>query len=144
MNEVQERNRFTVVLNLYHEQHGENPVGERLAASFNLEINSSSYCRKLIVGEEWFPLDLGWLKPENVGYVLIENREGTGYQPVLPSEDQMLETNRRILHVSSPEDSAGWLIPPRQFISAMPVDASVLQMRSVHGPIKVRTIIYPR
>jgi len=144
MTQVQERNRFTYVLNVYHEQHGEEPVGDRLAVSCDLDLNAESYQRRQIIGEDWSPLDLGWMKPEDVGYVLIQNREGTGYQPVVPSDEELLDVGRRILYVGNPGDSAGWLVPPRHFLLSMPIDVSVLRMRCTHGRAKVRTAVYPR
>lgn len=138
MSDVQERNRITCVLNLYHEQHGEQPVGTRLAFSELLRVNAQCYSRRMRVGEKEVPLDTGWLSPEDVGYIVIENHEGSNLQ-TNPSPEERQDIEQRLLLVQMTPQVA-----PRRFILLQPQDFSSISLRCLHGSAKASITVYPR
>lgn len=140
MTRVQERNRFTCVLNLYHEQTGEQPAGVRLAFSDTLQYSVQRYMRHYAVDQEPKPLDLGWFRPEQVGFILIENLEGIHSQ-TLPSDEELAAINVRVIEVCYGESM---LIPPRRFLPfffAHPERATVC---CPSGKAKMGITVYPR
>jgi hypothetical protein len=142
MSKVQERNRLTCVLNLYHEQDDEQPEGFRLAFSDKLHLSSQRYNRRLKIGEDPVALDVGWFSPDEIGTLLVENLEGTRFS-IVPSEEELADVAKRIIHVYHP-GSPSWLIPPRRFLLAHPEDASGLLLRCGHGRARVSLTIIPR
>ena len=142
MSGVQERNRLTCVLNLYHEQHGEQPTGMRLTFSESLSVNAERYQRRMRVTEQAIPLDLGWFKPDEVGLILVENLEGLHLQ-VHPSDEERADLELRVLEVGEPDCSC-WFIPPRRFLLGYSSDPGSITVRSQHGTIKMGITIYPR
>ena len=142
MSKVQERNRLTCVLNLYHEQEGEQPEGIRLSFSESLSLNAQRYNRRLKIGTDPVPFDMGWFKTDEIGPILIENLEGRHFR-IHPSDEEREDIELRVLKVYYP-GSPGWLIPPRRFFLAFPEDVNGLTLQSTHGTIKTNIIIIPR
>ena len=127
MSEVQERNRLTCVLSLYHEQSGEEPEGVRSAFSSPLSVNAQSYTRRLSVQEEPVSFDMGWLQPEQAGYLLIENiSRGDGAPTV-------------VVH-----GSPSWLVPAGGMMLGWCLSPQSLKFSSTGGTAKIRVKITPR
>ena len=70
--------RLTIKLDVYWEQFKESPIGRQILASMPLKASSvEPYIRKIRVTEEPKPLSTGDIPPEEVGYILLVNLEGT-------------------------------------------------------------------
>lgn len=140
MTRVQERNRFTCVLNLYHEQTGEQPAGARLAFSDGLQYGIQRYQRHYVIGEEPAPLDLGWFRPHEVGFVLLENLEGLNL-PTLPSDEELADINSRVIEVRYGEPM---LLPPRRFFPFCFLYPERVKVSCLHGKAKLGLTLFPR
>ncbi len=143
MSQVQERNRITCVLQLYHEQDGEQPDGIRLAFVAASKYNVQRYQRRMKIDSTDNPLDIGWFKPHEVGSILIENLEGKGLQ-VQPTDEEREDIARRIIEVRQDGETSSWLVPPGGFILGNPSDPSKVRLSCQHGSAKIGLSIYPR
>lgn len=143
MSQVQERNRITCVLQLYHEQDGEQPDGVRLAFVAPSKYNVQRYQRRMKIDEADNPLDIGWFKPHEVGSILIENLEGKGLQ-VQPTDEEREDIARRIIDVREAGGTSSWLVPPGGFFLGCPSSAEKVLIRCQHGSAKIGLSIYPR
>lgn len=61
-----------------------------------LDSNDDPLQRKFSVGEEWVPLETGWVK--SVGYLILRNDGGKPFQ-VMPTKEQAEEELSRIIEV---------------------------------------------
>ncbi len=88
------KNRLTVVETVYHQTATGEP--DSIASSFFRELDSDEqpYRRKTKVGEEWTPLDLGWIK--EAGMLVICNDEGKGLTKI-PTPEEKEELAKKVL-----------------------------------------------
>jgi hypothetical protein len=75
--------RITVVGSVYH-QPPEGPPSE-VGKPFSVKVSSSEqpYVRRLDVGPEWRPLEMGWLEGHAIARVVVENDAPPDGPPVL-------------------------------------------------------------
>jgi hypothetical protein len=72
---------LTVVGSFYHQGSGQQPTSQDIRYSRQLRSNEQAYIRNTKIGEDWQPLDFGWVKVP--GFFVLTNNEGkfTGAQP---------------------------------------------------------------
>lgn len=102
------------------------------------------YERKLKVGEEWQPLDLGWGKDwERIGLVYVENLEGQ-FKQLQPTEEEQAEANAKVLELSydGVSDEA-WLVPPKETFRGYPAEPGRLMIRCQSGMARIMVRIFP-
>lgn len=116
--------RLTVVGSVYYLSDEES---SEVTARFTREIKSSEqvYPRRLQVGNEWEPLDIGWL--DSCGMLCIENRA-----PKIPNQLQKLKRDDpHLVELSYTQDSQqSFLIPPQETYFLLPSNATGLFIRS--------------
>ena len=138
--------RLTAKLDVYHEQHGEDPTQVSCAFSRTLDRGTEEvYKRRITVGCDWHELDLGWLKGHGVSFVVIENREGKG-MVVKPTNDEKADLAKQILLVGVVSCGAVHvvsIIRPGQFAAFEPADPSMLRVRSKNQPLKAIVHVIP-
>jgi hypothetical protein len=140
----QERNRITAVLNVYHEQSGEQPKQVSLSFSGMLEINQESYSRRLHALSEWAKLDCGWVHAEDVGFIVVENIEGK-HPTVNPTEKQKAEIAARIIEIAFEGAlDFSWPVPPQMFFFAVAERAADLRIRCRSESAQYRITVLPR
>ncbi len=135
--------RLTVVEMVHHQTQDEDPFTVETRFERKLETQEQPYSRTTTVGEKWTPLDCGWLG-DNVGMLVITNKEG-GFT-TLPTEEERQELAKKIVAVQYDggfEDSY-WVILPGESMRGMPLFASGLLIRSLHGKIKYTISLIPR
>lgn len=78
---VAAQDRMTVVLQLYHQQHDENPTEHVVRHAHMLDTKHQAYTRKLSLPDgasNAAPIDCGWVPPADVGFLVVENRTALG------------------------------------------------------------------
>lgn len=108
-------------------------------------VDGEHYDRRVKIGEDWKPLDLGYFSdnPKNVGTIVIHNEEGR-FIHVKPSEAEMKLVESKVLEISYKDCTGGWLIPPGECFHGCPVSPEQLCIRSQSGICTARLFIIPR
>lgn len=89
--------RLIVVETVVHRRNTAGPVGVSFSSCRLLETDEQSYTRELRVGEEWVPIDLGWLQ-ERVSVVVVENL-GEDPPATIPNEEEKARRESRVLEI---------------------------------------------
>ena len=139
---------LTVVETVYHRPFGQEPKSAEFRFSRELETNEQVYERRLKVGEEWQPLDCGWLG-DNVGMLSIHNHEGESLQ-VNPTDEEQESISKRIVELAydyvdmSEYDYGSWLVPPGESFRGYPRSPKELRIRCQSGTAWITLYLYPR
>lgn len=110
------RGRLTVVETVYHQAPGESP--REVLSRFNrwLESDENMYQRTAKVGEEWTPIDLGWLAGDAGTILLVA--EGGPRRNTIPTEEEKREDRSKRIAVSFRSDT------PRDDITLLPGESA--------------------
>lgn len=142
-----ERARLTVIETVAHQQVGQAPFSLGVPYQRWLESQEERYSRTLKVGEEWTPLDCGWVKEASL--LLIRNEEGS-YRTRNPTEEEKAVTAAKVLEV------AAWLgedilvmetldvVGPQESIRRIPARLDNLMIRCRSGVARYRILVVPR
>lgn len=129
--------RITSVLNFYHETQDDPTEGVRVAMSLNLEEKIQPYIRRLTIGNDWTPLDMGWVhKP---GYMVIENTTRVNPQRV-PTPEEVKAVSETIVQIGCETDryeKVLFWIRPGTFIVAELDPGFKPILRSLKGQAKI-------
>lgn len=95
------RARVTVVSQFVHQLPGEPAHTPPKTRYYRwLVSDEDSYARTLRVGNEWTPLDLGWLKDSTTGYsLLVLSNAATERTTRSPTREEKIQLTARILEV---------------------------------------------
>lgn len=140
----QDLSRLTVVLNIHHEQAQDQPRSLSLPFAELLQTQHESYSRRCKATSTWVSIDLGWVPPEDVGYLVIEHLEGKRFS-IHPTEEEKAVVMSRVLEIayaSSLDDT--WPIPPRLPFFVATERAQDLRIRCRSGEAHYRIHIIPR
>jgi hypothetical protein len=64
---------LTVVETVYHHHPSLTPLTTDNRFTRHISTDEQPYSRFVVVGEEWQPIDYGWLKDKPIGMMVIEN-----------------------------------------------------------------------
>lgn len=134
------KDRLTIVECVYHQPFGEQPTVVEHRYSRELESKEQVYERRVTIGENWQPLDTGWI--ERLGLLVIANHEGHGLQRA-PSDDERAAIAARVVEVGL-DGRAIWLVLPGESMRATPATLSGLQVRCQRGEARCTIHAYPR
>ena len=140
----QNTSRLTVVLNVHHEQAQDQPRSLSVPFAELLQTEHESYSRRCKATPEWVSVDLGWVPPEDVGYLVIEHLEGRKFS-IHPTAEEKARVMGRVLEIAyqtSLNDS--WPIPPRLPFFIATERAQDLRIRCRSGEAHYRIHIIPR
>lgn len=106
------------------------------------------YNRLCKAGNEWRPLDLGWILfdhgIESVGMIYIVNSEGLFLQ-TNPTDEERKLAAERILELSfGGDDQADVLIPPQESFRARIYAPNKVMIRCKNGPCKYAITVLPK
>jgi hypothetical protein len=134
--------RLTMKVMVYHERYDEDPypIDPLSGASWMLEFQEQPYSREMVVGEEWTPIDLHWLK-DKAGLLVFQIR-GQRFH-IQPTEEEREKLEKQVLHVSYGDDP-GFIVRRGLPFPFMPVEPDKVVMRSAFGKIRVRVTVFPR
>lgn len=135
---------LTFVGMLYHrESPSEEATSNEIRFNRNLNIQEQPYERKkLKVGEEWRPIDYGFLNDVPLSMILIKNEEGKGFQ-ILPTEEEKAETLAKVLEVGYEGWDKGFQIPVGESHPFTPSDFKALRIRSLSGITRYSIAVIP-
>ena len=147
------RDTLTVVETVYHQPAGEEPTAVSVQYVRPLETQEQPYVRKIRVGEQWQPLDLGWI--EQPGMIWLTNDEGRGLQVnPTPEERAAIEAkviclvtkvvNAGVLAGILAEDDFSWEVPPGESFRGRPTCAKRVWLRCRSGTAKATIRVYSR
>lgn len=141
--------RLTVVETVYHQPWGEEPVAVESRFSRDLQTRNQLFERRCRVGEDWQPLECGWLG--EAGMLVIENREGRFLQRV-PTDEEREAAAAKVLEVGwepdgatmhDPPATAQWIIPPGESIRGQPATLKSLRLRCRSGECRFTVYLLP-
>lgn len=139
---VHDADRVTVKVQAYHEQFGEEAKQAQATFAGLLETKHQVYERRQAVGEDWEPLDIGWIPEGDVGYVMLQNRKPV-YSSI-PSDVVAQEDAQRIIYVRLGGGTVpGWVIRPGRMFMAE-AGADTIYVRSDVGGTRLGVTIFPR
>lgn len=143
--------RVTLGAHIYHQHHGENPEGAALSGAVILNTHEVEVYRspKFKVGQDWKPLDTGWISREDVGWVLLENLEGTNLtQNPTEAEAQAIRSRVVLIRIgppASPDSDDGWeALPGLWHLARVRAGSSPILVRCVEGQASCRVRVFPR
>ena len=90
------KQRLTVVGSIYCQEPGEQPVSQELLFVRELASAEQPWQRRTRIGEDWQPLETGWI--DDPGMVVLANDEGRGLQ-TMPDAGQTAAISRRTVLV---------------------------------------------
>lgn len=140
-------NRLNIQTKLIREQHGMTPTVVDVSASKLVMGEEQTYTRHRKIKDIWTPLDYGWIEPDQIGWVVVDNREGRGLvQGLSPQEREELEAN--ILEVRLYPDTTNQnliLIPPGCALPILASDPRLIEMRARDGRmVAVELTVFPK
>lgn len=136
---LEESDRLTARLDLYFEKRDEEPIQSNSVFDVLLtRTEEGAYRRKLVVGQEWKSIDLGWV--ENVSHVLINN---IGRTFSVNPEQEVLEKEKQKSIIVRQDETEFALIPNKQFLLIKPIDVSKIQMKCSVEETKIELLIIP-
>lgn len=94
------KGRLTVVEMVYVQTPNAGPVAVESRYGVWIESDEQPYTRRLTVGPEWQPLDLGWLRDVPIALIHLSN-EGYGRSLVTPTAEQSATLTEHIVEVSA-------------------------------------------
>lgn len=134
---------LSAVFMIYHQQSGESPTAVDGRWSRGMEGDEQPYSRKVVLGEDWQPIDCGWCK-DGAGYVVIENLEGKNLQ-AQPTPEERRAISERVVEIGFGENPAACLfVLPGESHPLSPTDASEIVLRCRKGKAKATVTVYPR
>jgi len=138
--------RITVVDSVYWSTEDGQPVQISSRFSRPLESEEQPYIRRITVGEEWQPLDLGWVG--KVGLLVLANEPTP--RRVQPTAEERDEDDARVVLVVWDRNLpyAGICIPPREDCRLRPImlagqEKVSLWIRCLNGITKVTVNAIP-
>lgn len=140
------RNRFSAHLMTSHQSIGNRPMQESYAYHELMDSDEDCYVRKLTIEQAWVKLDLGFIKPEGVRMIILENRTGNDLKKN-PTEEEKAAIAKTILQVSVSDDAVwkpDWTVSPSQFFCGSPANPEIIKIRSAGGPLKLHMCIVPK
>jgi hypothetical protein len=151
---------ITVVEYVYYQQRGElDPVAVEVLYNRRTQTSEQAYVRQLSVGDQWTPIDQGWLKETGVGLLVLQN-EGIKFS-TQPTQLQQEEADSKVVEVailpkqdigarrtmhSSPElgPQVFTQVRPVEALRLVPVDLESLRIRCRSGSVRCLLTLIPR
>lgn len=133
------RARFGVVETVYWQRTGESPEGKAVRFGRSLTTAEEPYVRRILVGEEWQPLDPGWV--EEAALMRLENEE-RGIGAVV---EVGLAVAEEPLTQHDPDQAVHpvLLVPPGEAFRGSPERLGALRLRCRKGQARCRLTLIP-
>ncbi len=150
INPTSSKARLVVVHTVYHQIFNQQPR-QALDARYSriLRSDEQSYGpRTITVGEQWTPLEIGWLGNFPLGLIVITNGEGN-FMERNPTPIEYSEAEKRILEIRFDETitpggtTPHLLILPRESQSFIPANPATVKIRCRSGEGKYTILVVP-
>jgi hypothetical protein len=89
--------QVTVISNVYFQCPPHQPLLVSSSYSYKPTSDEQPYIREMTIGEEWQPLDCGWI--ERCSLLIIKNEEGR-LKDKFPGEKEKEETAARVVEIA--------------------------------------------
>ena len=135
--------RLTITGAISYQSAGGEAIQYPLNEGVNLQTVEDPYDRHQRFGEDWQPIEVGWIEGASIVYLF--NTEGGGFQRI-PTEEEKAAVTARIIEVAvgnDPYPTPFLLLPPGRRQSFLPADIKRLVARCQKGIAKCRIVILP-
>lgn len=142
--EIIQQGTLTFTAMIYHR---ESPRDEATCNDLRfvklLQTQEQPYTRKKIsVGENWTPLDYGYLNGLPISMILIRNEEGKNLQTI-PTEQEKLDLSLKALELAVEGASEGFRVEVGAELPFVVRDFSLLRIRSLSGISRYSITVIP-
>lgn len=134
-------NRFTFVGNFHFDQHGEAPISQDFRLQTMLEHAYQPLIRRLVISAKDTAIEPQWIPIEFVGYLILENRAGSGMLTT-PTVEEVEQLREMIFTVRYKDAKKGFTVRPGGLFMGSPEDASELVLRAVNEPVNVNMYLF--
>ena len=138
---LEEHDRVTARIDVYHEKLDEQPVDFHLTFS---ELTNQSeeevYSRKIKVTEEWMAIDTGWVS--EVGFILLKNTNKK-YR-LMPDEDEIESEKKKNILIRTGTADDGWVVNKGMFFFGYPSDVATTEIKCEFETTTVELNIFPK
>lgn len=145
------KTRLLVVDNVYFQSPDEQPTHQPFRWGRDVDPDLSPYGpKKVVLSQEWTPIDSGWLEDKE-GLVVIENL--VEKRQTIPSPEEKAELLSKVIEigirlVTGSEGSSAFSLfyinPGESFKASPTVGLRDYRLRCVAGTAKASITIYPR
>lgn len=144
------RPRLTIVETISHQQPNGQPTSVDSRFGRYLQSGEEPYTRKVMVTQNWEPLDCGWLDEASI--VSIVNNEGR-FTQVQPTQEQRELVEARIVEIgcrpelsedARPYATFGLVRPGESYRGEPAVSLKSLMIRCRSGQAKCTITIFPK
>lgn len=126
---------LAVVGTVYYQPVNGQPSGVPRNFQIPIYTDQDPLIRRVPIGQEWQPLDKGWLS--EVGFVEVFNEAGVGLA-VHPSEEAKQNLSNQIVEVG------GIVVRPGCAARFEPVDFASLKIRCRNGTVVCAVSLWPK
>jgi hypothetical protein len=106
-----------------------------------ISTEEQPFVRNSKVGEQWMPLETGWLK--DCSCLVLVNEEGK-LGDTYPTLEEKKVTAAKVIELGWAEDTACWLVPPGESFRGSPADLGKLRIRCQRGEAKYTLVLVPK
>lgn len=138
------RNHVTVVEYVCFHAYDGQPIQQETKFFKKIASDEEPYKRKIRIGEDWEPLDCGWVK--EAGVLVLANEEGK-YLQANPTEDEQAALDAKIVEVSflpDPPPNNCWEVPPGEAMRGFPGNLKSLYVHCQSGVARCIVFVVPR
>jgi len=137
--------RVTVTFAIHHEHPGDPTTGASLRFSSFLAVEDQPWVRRVKVGTDRVPLDLGWLGSDKCGLIVVENVTGKVHH-VNPTKEELDYEAMCVLEIYASKNSLPFLVRPKefQFFRPRPSGQCTLLVCSQHAEASIVIHAFPR
>ncbi len=139
----QTKDRLTYTLNLYHEHVGDQPSNVQLVGQKLLDHDEQTWTRRIKVGKDSIPIDLGWMDEDKAGLVCPENQAGKN-QSVNPTPEEREHLESLIIHVLISDSTNPLLVPPGWPLMFWPTHHSSIRLYCPTGEAVCHVMVCPK
>lgn len=135
--------RLTFITSVIHTSQSASPVVVDCRRSIRLEHKEQPYSRRITVKPTWDKLDLGWVEPDQVGFIVIQNQEGRalGLQPS-PEEAKSIESKIILVSFGLMSDQKPHILIPSGCCSVFLPSSPTIFLRSENGNTQAELTIF--
>ena len=130
--------RLTVIETVYYQLSNSQPMSVPVRFTRQIKTDEQPWVRKIQVGENWQPIDKGWIK--NCSMLMLVNEEGSGLQKV-PTEEERRDISARVVLIGN--DSFCVRVRPGESCRIEPDDFLDANLICMQGKARCTLYIFP-
>lgn len=139
--DIKSFDRLTFTGHFTFEHFGEAPIAQDFRMQSMMEHTYQPVIRRLMVDSKESPIDPQWVPVEHTGYLILENRAGTGMLTT-PTVEELEELSKQVVRIRYKGESKGFRLRPGKLFMADPEDVSSLLLKAVNAPVNVNLYLF--